>query len=376
VVPAIGGTDSEFEFEIPPLSRATAILMISVRVSGSGGAPQTIGRTIRRGAAGPWIHQNWGGSPQGDRPNLFFMNELATLLRRPPSEQRSAHRRPPPVNAETTDLRPLKVVVVNPTYNEVDNVAELIDAVQKVASCSRHEIHQLIVDDSSPDGTANLVRGLQAEYKNLHLLSGSRVGLGAAYVRGFNFSMSRLDPDVLVEMDADLSHDPHALPAMLDLIERGYDLVVGSRYVEGASLPSGWTRFRKANSKMASLVVHHVAGLNHLRDPNTGFKAIRVKGVVDRVDWDRVRARGYSFNFVSNYHLLRFTNRVLEHPIQFADRKLGSSKIGLNMTYLRDVLEFLANACWIGFQRPRAATPPGPATPPAKTSAWGQSARG
>ncbi|HET7713395.1 MAG TPA: glycosyltransferase family 2 protein [Patescibacteria group bacterium] len=240
----------------------------------------------------------------------------------------------------------MKVIVVNPTYNEAENVERLIREVQDVGKGSGYDLHQLIVDDNSPDHTAEIVKRLQKTYPKLHLVTGLRQGLGAAYVRGFKHALDSMNPDVLVQMDADFSHNPLDLPRLLREIEAGEDIVIGSRYVPGGSVPADWGWFRKINSLGASVFARFVAGIYQVHDITTGYRAIRVKEVADQVNWDRVFAKGYSFQLMSIYRLLQHTDKVREIPIQFVDRTRGESKVGLNATYFRDVLEFMRNA-WL-----------------------------
>lgn len=245
----------------------------------------------------------------------------------------------------------MKIVVVNPTYNEAENIERLIREVQEVGAGSGYDLHQLIVDDNSPDLTAEIVKRLQKDYPKLHLTTGSKEGLGAAYIRGFKHAIAEMHPDVLVQMDADFSHDPRDIPRLLHEIDRGEDIVIGSRYVPGGSIPENWGWFRRLNSWGASIFARFVAGLYQVHDITTGFRAIRVRGVADRVNWDRVFARGYSFQLTSLYRLLQHTDKVTEIPIQFVDRTAGESKVGANATYLRDVIEFIRNAWLIRAKR-------------------------
>lgn len=240
----------------------------------------------------------------------------------------------------------MKIVVVNPTYNEAENIERLVRDVQEVGRGSGYDLHQLIVDDNSPDQTAQIVKRLQKKYQRLHLITGPRKGLGAAYVRGFKYAMNEMKADILVQMDADFSHDPKDLPRLLREIEAGEDIVIGSRYVPGGSVDQNWGWFRKLNSFGASVFARYIAGLYKVHDITTGYRAIRVKNVAKKVDWDRIFARGYSFQLMSLYRLMQQTEKVKEIPIQFIDRQFGVSKVGANATYLRDVLEFIRNA-WL-----------------------------
>jgi len=240
----------------------------------------------------------------------------------------------------------MKAVVVNPTFNEAENIERLVSAVQSL-DIPGWQIHQLVVDDNSPDHTGELVKSLQKKFPRLHLITGQKAGLGAAYGRGFRYAMKELSVDVLIEMDADFSHDPAVIPQLLREIDKGYDLVIGSRYVPGGSVPTDWGAFRKLNSSVANLFARYVAGLYKIHDVTAGFKAIRVKNVADQVNWGRTHAQGYSFQLMGDYYILKHTSKVKEIPIKFIDRKRGQSKVGINFHYLRDVGEFVRNAWYL-----------------------------
>ncbi len=145
-------------------------------------------------------------------------------------------------------MRP-KACIVLPTYNEAENVRDIVrgifDQQEKIIS---HDLHVLVVDDDSPDRTQEVVRGLMTEYENLHLLTGPKRGLGEAYKRGFNHAQSLLSPDLIFEMDADGQHDPGLIPLIVVLLNNGFSLVIGSRFVPGGSTPQ-FSLWRKASCK-------------------------------------------------------------------------------------------------------------------------------
>jgi len=135
----------------------------------------------------------------------------------------------------------MKAVIVIPTFNEKGNIEKLVEILENEVfpKIKKHELHILVVDDSSPDGTGEEVKKLSKKYGNVALLiNEKKVGLGAAYVRGMKYAMEKFKPDILFEMDADLSHDPYKIPQFLSEIEEGSDYVVGSRYIKGGSIPS------------------------------------------------------------------------------------------------------------------------------------------
>src|SRR4030042_3120494 len=139
----------------------------------------------------------------------------------------------------------MKIVIVLPTYNEKTNIAILIPRLQEVfKKITHHEMNILVVDDNSPDGTADEIKKIQKDYDNLFLLMGEKEGLGVAYIRGFTYASENMHPEVLFMMDSDLSHPPELLPDFLDQIDKGYDLVIGSRYIKGGGTPD-WDVRRK-----------------------------------------------------------------------------------------------------------------------------------
>jgi len=133
----------------------------------------------------------------------------------------------------------MKIVIVVPTYNERENIERLVDVLQQNFKRIKHVIHILVVDDNSPDGTGQLVIKMQAIYNNLHLLEGEKKGLGTAYIRGIKFAISKLNADAICEMDADFSHNPNDIDRLLNEVDKGYDFVIGSRYVKGGTVPKG-----------------------------------------------------------------------------------------------------------------------------------------
>lgn len=235
----------------------------------------------------------------------------------------------------------MKVVVVIPTYNERENIASLIFQLEEQFLSISHEMHILVVDDSSPDGTQDIVEELARTRPFLHLLSGRKAGLGRAYIRGMQHAIEELGADVVFEMDADFSHDPRDVPRLLVNIEHGADLVIGSRYVPGGSIPAEWGTLRKLNSKYGNVVARHIAGMPNVRDCTAGFRAIRA-GLLKKIDLGRLRVQGYAFQVALLYEAIVNGARVVEFPVHFTDRRYGTSKLGIE-----DIIEFVMNAWWI-----------------------------
>ena len=219
----------------------------------------------------------------------------------------------------------MTTIVISPTYNECKNVQSLIELI-----LGKHpEFHLLIVDDNSPDGTANKVKELQADYPNLHLEERpTKDGLGTAYIYGFKWAIER-EYDRIVQMDADLSHDPNDVPRLVNLLD-DHDLIVGSRYVEGVSVVN-WPIRRLMLSYGANLYSRVITGMP-IKDSTGGFKAWR-REVLEELDLNAVRSQGYSFQIEMNFRTWCKGFRIKEVPIIFVDRTIGESKMSKNIVY-------------------------------------------
>jgi dolichol-phosphate mannosyltransferase len=210
--------------------------------------------------------------------------------------------------------------VVLPTYNEAENIARALRRTRKAAP----DVHVLVVDDDSPDGTADIAEEVGAELGNVEVLRrAAKSGLGSAYRAGFAMATAA-GADVLVEMDADLSHDPETIPALVSAIAHGADLAIGSRYVPGGSIPN-WSFHRRFLSKWGNRYAAFVLGLA-VRDATSGFRAYRAE-FLQRFDLEAVRADGYGFQVEMAYRVASHGGRIVEVPISFADRERGNSKM-------------------------------------------------
>jgi len=238
----------------------------------------------------------------------------------------------------------MRIVLVIPTFNERGNIGVLIDRLQAVFLSMTQDMHILVVDDSSPDGTAGVVRGCQSKWHNVHLLEGPKSGLGAAYVRGMRYAVDDLRADVVVEMDADLSHNPSDVPRLVRAVEEGADFVIGSRYVAGGSIPREWALHRRVSSRVGNIVARNLAGIYGVRDCTAGFRAIRSE-VIRRIEPQRLRVQGYAFQIALLHAAVVGGAAVVELPVDFVDRISGESKLGF-----RDIIEFFRSALWIRFQ--------------------------
>jgi dolichol-phosphate mannosyltransferase len=229
-----------------------------------------------------------------------------------------------------------KVTIILPTYNEAKNVVGLIGSIFAVAATGGHAFKVLIVDDNSPDGTAEVVRELQKSNPDIELLMGKKEGLGRAYLRGFRYVIDHMETDVVVMMDADYSHDPNAIPRMVEKVGEGADYVIGSRYVADASIPGNWPLLRILNSRVANFVATNVAGIDaQVRDISGGFKAIKMEAL-KCIELDKIVTRGYGFQMHLLYEFQKCGYKIVEVPTTFRERKMGNSKMSLN-----DILGFL-----------------------------------
>tara|TARA_Y100000031_G_scaffold43494_2_gene49933 strand:+ start:204 stop:917 length:714 start_codon:yes stop_codon:yes gene_type:complete len=219
----------------------------------------------------------------------------------------------------------MKTLIISPTYNEKKNIKALVAQVLDL----NPDYHLLIIDDNSPDGTASAVKELQTEYTNLHLEERpGKAGLGTAYIYGFKWALER-DYEAVVQMDADLSHDPSDVPRLVKQLE-AHDLVIGSRYIHGVSVVN-WPIRRLILSYGANLYSSIVTGMP-LKDSTGGFKAWR-REVLETVQLDQVRSQGYSFQIEMNFRTWRRGFTIIEEPIIFTDRTIGESKMSKTIMY-------------------------------------------
>lgn len=214
-----------------------------------------------------------------------------------------------------------KKVVIIPTYNEKENIENIIRAVFALEG----DYHILVIEDGSPDGTASIVKGLQEEFpQRLFMIERSgKQGLGTAYLTGFKWSVKQ-GYDYIFEMDADFSHNPDDLPRLYQACVDGADLAVGSRYCNGISVIN-WPIGRVIMSYYASVYVRTVLGMK-VFDTTAGFKCYTRK-VLETIDLDKVQMKGYGFQIEMKYSAYKLGFKVVEVPIIFVDRKEGTSKM-------------------------------------------------
>lgn len=238
----------------------------------------------------------------------------------------------------------MKVVIILPTYNEKGNIEKIIPYLEEkiFPEIKNHEMHILVADDSSPDGTANEVKTLMSRWKNLHLNTGQKKGLGAAYVRAMQYAIETLQADIMFEMDADGQHDPHKIHEFLEKIDSGYDMAIGTRYSGGGSIPENWPLIRKAFSVIGNVIVRSILMRFSIHDWTGGFRALK-KEVFLREKEELTNFKGYTFQVSFLHKAVRDGFKIAEVPFHFSDRTLGNSKIA-PAEYIVDLLKYVIGA--------------------------------
>jgi len=217
-------------------------------------------------------------------------------------------------------LPAVRILVIVPTYNEAENIERMLGRIR----ASLPDAGILVVDDGSPDGTADLVEERAAGLGDVHVMRRQqKSGLGSAYRAGFAWGLEH-GYQACVEMDADFSHDPDALPDLVAPLEQGHELVIGSRYVAGGSIPN-WSWHRHLLSWGGNRYASAMLGLG-VADSTAGFRAY-ASSVLQRLDLDRIRAEGYGFQIEMTYEAKRAGASIVEVPIRFVDRVAGESKM-------------------------------------------------
>ena len=228
-----------------------------------------------------------------------------------------------------------KVIVIIPTYNEKENIGRMIDVLENeiFPKIKNNQMEILVVDDKSPDGTADIVRQKMKEFKNIELSLDEKKGLGAGYKRGMKYAMEKMKADAVIEFDADFQHDPKYILDLVEKFDQGYDHVIGSRFVKGGSIPKEWAFYRKfltvVGSSLFSRIVLFFPKINKVRDVSTGLKLTRVKGVLDKVDFSKI-ANDFCYKTQILYQIVNMGAKVIEVPLQFKLREKGETKMGFN----------------------------------------------
>lgn len=220
----------------------------------------------------------------------------------------------------------MKALIIVPTYNEMENIEAIIDAVLALGQ----EFEILVVDDNSPDGTGDIVDRRVASEPRVHAIHREgKLGLGSAYIAGFKWALANTDTQFVFEMDADFSHDPNAIPEFIEAAE-GRDLVLGSRYLHGITVIN-WPLSRLILSYGANVYTRIITGLP-LKDSTGGFKCFR-RETLEQLPLDTIRSDGYSFQIEMNFFCWKKGLRIVEIPIIFTDRRVGISKMSRKIVW-------------------------------------------
>lgn len=240
---------------------------------------------------------------------------------------------------------PKKAVIIIPTYNERENIAKIVPAIfAATKNVKNYQVEILVVDDTSPDKTYDVVKKMQTKFPRLHLLvNPEKAGLGGAYLKGMQFAFGKLKADYIFEFDADGSHDPQKLPEFFAKLDDGYDFVIGGRYRQGGSVDPNWPLIRKFYSIFGNFVIMVVLTDFRIRDWTSGYRAISKKvyqAVVNEMSGNRFS--GYTWQIGFLHKAVRKNFRITEVPIHFEDRKIGQSKLGAE--YIKNTLLYIFKA--------------------------------
>ena len=237
-----------------------------------------------------------------------------------------------------------KICFVLPTYNEEENIENIIQQILKEEkNQSKHTFSILVVDDNSTDETQAIVQRYTSLNSKVHLVTGQKKGLGDAYKRGFNYALNDLQADLIFQMDSDGQHDTSLIPHFVSYIEEGKDVVIGSRFIDGGTTPD-FSFSRLLMSKVGNLLVRYVGGITQVKDCTSGYRAIRAS-YLKELDFSYLSTRGYSFQSSLICDLAWRGANISEIPIEFSPRQGGDSKLAL-----RDQIEFLLNIPRLGFR--------------------------
>ena len=219
----------------------------------------------------------------------------------------------------------MKLAIVIPTYNEAETIPNLIKELFEKIKHLVEKLDILIIDDSSPDGTADIVKELVGKYEKITIIQrAKKMGLGAAYKEGFRYVLEKLDSELIVQMDADHSHQPAEIPNMLEKI-KNFDYLIASRHVEGSDV-IGWGMGRKITHSIAGAIAKVCAKLE-IKDSTSGFRMFKKK-TLEKINFNKIRSDGFAFQIEVLYQLKQLGMKGLEVPTIFVNRTEGSSKMG------------------------------------------------
>ena len=219
----------------------------------------------------------------------------------------------------------MKLAIVIPTYNEAETISSLIKELFEKIKQLVEKLDILIIDDASPDGTADNARELREKYEKITVIQRpKKMGLGAAYKEGFRYVLEKLDSELVLQMDADHSHQPSEIPNMLEKI-KNFDFLVASRHVEGSDVV-GWGIGRKATHSIAGAIARICAKIE-IKDSTSGFRMFKKK-TLEKVNFNKIRSDGFAFQIEVLHQLKQLGMKGLEVPTVFVNRTEGSSKMG------------------------------------------------
>ncbi|MGH7204202.1 MAG: glycosyltransferase [Candidatus Levyibacteriota bacterium] len=222
----------------------------------------------------------------------------------------------------------MKIVIIIPTYNERTNIEKMIPVLENdiFPKLKQHHMQILVVDDSSPDGTAEAVKSFMKKWSNIALLSGEKNGLGAAYIRGMKYAMEVMHADAVMEFDSDFQHKPTDIPRLIAAMDDGADYVIGSRYMKGGSIPQEWGLDRKFLSIFGNWLTRIAWRNFSISDMTSGFKLTRTS-VLKKIDLDHLLSKNFAYKMQILHDLVKVRANVKEVPIVFNERETGKSKI-------------------------------------------------
>lgn len=232
------------------------------------------------------------------------------------------------------------LTIIIPTYNEKENIGRLIDELEKIISeDSKHSINILVVDDNSPDGTQDVVSEKKSKYKNIFMTVGKKEGLGKALLRGMEYASEKWKSEYFIQMDADFSHDPKVIPAMIKKAEiEDSDFIVGARYIPNGSIPSNWGIHRKILSVYGNYFTRLVLGHWKIHDWTTGYRMIK-REVFEKEKNELTDFSGYTYQASFLHKAVHQGAKIGEVPINFIDRKYGKSK--MTGEYFKNMLNYI-----------------------------------
>jgi len=244
----------------------------------------------------------------------------------------------------------MKIVNLLPSYNEKENIGPMVETLDQIAQkLPKHEFLTLVVDSHSPDGTAAIVKKIAKDRRDLFLLEAPR-GLGISLIKGYQYAMEKLKAEVVIPNDVDFQWDPAYIPALLTKIKEGYDVAVPSRHVPGGS--DNFSAFRKLTHWVSNtLMAYYWAGITEVKDHNGNMKAIRVKGILDKVDLKKLDVKGFVIQMTMIYELSKTGAKFCEIPAVYKDRRAGQTKVGFNLQFVKDVFEYFKQATKIRLER-------------------------